>query len=838
MARKWYNEEYYDTYTDREWKAGSNNDPDPFAFCVPRNIWGYYTDMVPGNTEHWGKPYDPSIALWKLNTRSLIATNASIEIEQSNLITPHYYYTENDAPVPLIMAGINQGYESTAKLYGYPSYRIADDYSYSQGNERSFLCFDVSYKNIVLCPKITALDRTDGTEHSFTSLPDLLDFLDSFQDDQTALGLVLQYDIYRGPKIPRAGSVTEWSPPEGGEASWTSWIMLDNYSYRPIPDDPNIKIRVQDQPGVGPHPDWRDDAIFSPFLSVLSDPWYKYEYTTSPPYLSALGYNVDFTCYDIINGYAQIDWSSYRATGFWARMNTTLKTFNEVSYHWKNSIYDMTNLRYVQEGHDITNYSSGDTFKFISEIVIDDKDEDLSYHEAIIHAIIHELAYIGFYIADNPITAANKITGSETDGIGLFLPIFDGDTPTGDYVTGEDIKDQPNADAESAGDIIPPDPNAYEGSTPDLNTYVYEVSSVNVYAALNSFQWLIENINSLPTEYESDILTPDSLFFGADPYDYIIGYYLVPIMFIPPDAYSLSSYDYIHIGKFNTSMAQSGTPATGYPITIKTPLRRLLIDKTVIPRYFNNFLDYEPHTSLSLYIPFYGTVDLPPSIFMGHKLSVYSSYDMISGTCSFMIYVDNIQYKVVSANVRLEVPINALDISKYAELMTRTRTEKRENAFNFLSTSMSAIGRGGTAATISALKGNDVGALGSLVGMSGTIAGNAMSASSRNDLYNTILERTTPEPSTISLGSVPDGCANTLRPYVICNRPKLASGFKTDIYASTTGYACYENDKIGNFEGFTVIENPILDDLAISAKEKEMLRKLLSSGVILPPKGE
>lgn len=838
MAKKWYNEAYYDTYTDREWKAGTNNDDEPFAYCVPRNIWGYYTDMVPGNTEHWGKPYDESIALWKLNTASLIATNASVEIEQSSIITPHYYYTENSEPVPLIMAGINEGYSSTAKLYGYPSYRIADDYSYSQGNERSFLCFDVSYKNIVLCPELTVIDPSDGSETEYTDLDDILEAFEDISQDLDTIGCVLEYQIFRGPKIPRTGTSTEWSPPEGGEASWESWVMLDNYSYRPIPDDPNIKIRVQDEPGLGPHYDWRDDAIFSPFLSVLSDPWYKYEYTVTPPYLSALGYNVDFTCYEIINGYAQIDYSYYRATGFWARMNTAVKTFSDVSYHWENAIYDVTNHQYIQSGHDISNYDSDDKIKFVSKLVIDSKDSELSGPEALVHAILHELAYIGFYIAENPTTAANKITGSETDGIGLFLPIFDGDAPTGAYVTGEDIKDQPNADAESAGDVIPPDPDVYDASSPKRISMSIDINSVHMYNSVNMTA-LINNITAIPAFDGHSDRYVDTLFFGADPYDYILGYYLVPKMFIPQSfitAWS-NTLETIKIGKYTANSAFGASEVQGYAMTLHVPLvREKFIEPVKIPHYFNSFLDYEPYTTMSLFLPYVGTIDIPPSIFSGHYISVDTSLDLLSGMVTYMIYADDIQFTTVSGNVRFDIPIHAADISAYSELMLRATYEKEMSMLNMIGNIGNTLGRAGSSLGISVLKGNAISAGTSLAG--GSLSSYAAIASSVETmrLQETMLKRSSPSPLTISMGSFPDGVGNFMEPHLMINRPRVVSGFKTETYSKVNGYACYKNCKIGDVEGFTVIENPILDDLAISAKEKEMLRKLLSSGVILPAK--
>jgi hypothetical protein len=39
------------------------------------------------------------------------------------------------------------------------------------------------------------------------------------------------------------------------------------------------------------------------------------------------------------------------------------------------------------------------------------------------------------------------------------------------------------------------------------------------------------------------------------------------------------------------------------------------------PRY-NSFLDYEPYTTIRLYIPYIGTIELAPSIYMNKTVHV------------------------------------------------------------------------------------------------------------------------------------------------------------------------------------------------------------------------
>lgn len=57
---------------------------------------------------------------------------------------------------------------------------------------------------------------------------------------------------------------------------------------------------------------------------------------------------------------------------------------------------------------------------------------------------------------------------------------------------------------------------------------------------------------------------------------------------------------------------------------------------------FKSFLDYEPYTTINLFIPFIGSVDLPPSLYMGKTVSVKLICDWITAATTAVIYADGI----------------------------------------------------------------------------------------------------------------------------------------------------------------------------------------------------
>lgn len=57
---------------------------------------------------------------------------------------------------------------------------------------------------------------------------------------------------------------------------------------------------------------------------------------------------------------------------------------------------------------------------------------------------------------------------------------------------------------------------------------------------------------------------------------------------------------------------------------------------------FDSFLDFEPYTTIQLYIPFIGSVDLPPSLYMGKTVKVKVVCDWITAAATAIVYADGI----------------------------------------------------------------------------------------------------------------------------------------------------------------------------------------------------
>lgn len=79
-------------------------------------------------------------------------------------------------------------------------------------------------------------------------------------------------------------------------------------------------------------------------------------------------------------------------------------------------------------------------------------------------------------------------------------------------------------------------------------------------------------------------------------------------------------------------------------------------------RWFNSFLDYEPHTSVMLYIPFCGTVKIDPSALYNKGIYIVSFCDVITGLLSIDIHLVDTDgrdyiYTTLQGNCGIDLPV-------------------------------------------------------------------------------------------------------------------------------------------------------------------------------------
>ena len=125
--------------------------------------------------------------------------------------------------------------------------------------------------------------------------------------------------------------------------------------------------------------------------------------------------------------------------------------------------------------------------------------------------------------------------------------------------------------------------------------------------------------------------------FGGSPMDAFISLHMWP--FDVRDFVSGANTAKLVVGR--TTISDGGGDVMGY---VMPPDANGIIDcgHFHIDEVFESFLDYEPYTTINLFIPFIGSVDLAPSLYMGKTVSVKIICDWITGAMTAVVYADGI----------------------------------------------------------------------------------------------------------------------------------------------------------------------------------------------------
>ena len=281
---------------------------------------------------------------------------------------------------------------------------------------------------------------------------------------------------------------------------------------------------------------------------------------------------------------------------------------------------------------------------------------------------------------------------------------------------------------------------------------------------------------------------------------------IINIRYFPVDPYYIGGVS----DTTNIVLSSIEMPITGIKKLNKTKLRKRTLGEITIPNKYNAFTDYSPYTSLMLYLPFHGWIDLDIDIFTGNKLQVRCVYDHISGTIQYGVYVisKNKEFllNTVIAKMAVDIPITL-----------QSKNDRDSAIFNNVTNAFgNLLGAGASAVT-----GNPIGLVMSTAGV----------ASSGTQSAPLKVNGTVGETGAFFM---PNKCAAYIkRPSY--NRPKN--------YGSRVGFPSNKGGKLSEFSGFTTVYNPQItfsgninaDNVTIKPLQSEIdeIYSALEKGVII-----
>lgn len=341
-------------------------------------------------------------------------------------------------------------------------------------------------------------------------------------------------------------------------------------------------------------------------------------------------------------------------------------------------------------------------------------------------------------------------------------------------------------------------------------TMYYSLSSSTVN---NLISWLNTTYNPQDeTQFIQD-------FKGQNPSDYI-----TTIKYFPFDVPSVTPGRTITIGKLSTGF-------TGGELRNEYGTSWTFIDmgSLAIDRYYNDFRDFI--TKICVVIPYCGITEIDPKTFYGHILKVKLSVDFVTGNCCAFLYRDDMIIDTINGSCATDISLSAINQGSYQNAIAVQKQALDMNTYSIYGSLAGMVGSG-IGAAIGLGTGNVVAGVGGLIGM-GTSLMSGLKTTQQNENINYNIEHTAPTKTNISSASPFNNLLNEFNARVIFYRPKTLPNINFDIYRDNIGYASCIPDKIGNYNGFTVVSNADLSGISATTSEISMIKSALERGIYI-----
>jgi len=308
-------------------------------------------------------------------------------------------------------------------------------------------------------------------------------------------------------------------------------------------------------------------------------------------------------------------------------------------------------------------------------------------------------------------------------------------------------------------------------SAADLGFITMYNPSVAQLKSLSSFMW----------SGAFDLATYKKLF--SDPMQSIIGLAIVPV------APSTAGSKNVHFGSIDSGISMP---------YLSTNFVQLDCGSVALEKYVGCFMDNDPYTKISIYLPFVGIRQLSADDVIGGSIHVVYNIDVLTGACACFIEhsTRGVLYSYNGSCIT-NVPLTSVNFSGAIQ--------------------------------------NAVSAVGSMIGIAAGVATGAapITAMSAVGLMtsaaNTALNS---KPSVQRSGNLGGsaGILSIMKPYVIIERPALSVPSNIQHYAGQTSNITMS---LGACRGFTMCEFVHIDGVSATSEEITEIESLLRTGVIL-----
>lgn len=231
-----------------------------------------------------------------------------------------------------------------------------------------------------------------------------------------------------------------------------------------------------------------------------------------------------------------------------------------------------------------------------------------------------------------------------------------------------------------------------------------------------------------------------------------------------------------------------------------------------IPKIWGNFLDFEPYTKISLYLPYCSTIDISANEAVGNDINVVYNIDVLTGDCVAQICVHSEEQGFdwiiasVQGNCALQVPWSA---GNYSQSISDSMRLLASVGMSTLSNATMSNQQTKSPTDNSTELDDNIGGIAPPNAFGVTIA---------------------PKISRGGTHSTAFGYLDKQKPHALITRPiqSYPAG-----YPHEYGLPSNINEKLGNLKGFTVVDKITLQGIPATSDELSQIESALMNGVII-----
>lgn len=229
-------------------------------------------------------------------------------------------------------------------------------------------------------------------------------------------------------------------------------------------------------------------------------------------------------------------------------------------------------------------------------------------------------------------------------------------------------------------------------------------------------------------------------------------------------------------------------------------------------RYFGSYLDFEPYTKMSLFVPYSGVHSISADDIIGKVVGLKYHIDILTGSLvAFLTCGNSVLYEFNGACAS-NIPVNSMNYASTIENAIRIAV----NIGTTVATAGAAAPATGAAETGKMAVGGA--GIGRGIAIAGSTAEGALSLKPSIDRAG-------------SLGGTTGLMGNQI-PYFIITRPRMCKPKNQDFFQ---GYPSFIQTTLGAMDGtgFTAFENVVISKTYLTEEEKSELTAILNAGVYL-----